>query len=136
MWLISIPTFRNDAAKGHDSLRVFIQTNVAANVQFGVPPDAHIDGNKLTWTRPVATEFFQKWGISPVEVHNTVVVEGRIIKSWSPYYTLRSVARIEKACDTPEGRNVPVFAGTCAEFVQSVRAYTVRLIESGIAPNE
>jgi hypothetical protein len=123
------------ASSGKEGVRRFHETNRAANVQFSLGSNPTIDGNKITTLTTTTIEFFEKVGLSSVEVGNVIIVEGNKIKSFLPYYPLRAVARIDEAC-RERGANIPFFGRPCAEFVDGAKAHTNRLITDGIVKSE
>lgn len=120
---------------GEAGVRHFHEANRAANVQFSLGPNPAVDGDKVTTLTTTTIDFFEKVGLGPVELGNVIIVEGDRVRSFLPYYPLRSVARIDEAC-RERGTNVPFFGRPCSEFVDGARAYTAHLIAEGIARNE
>ena len=120
---------------GKEGVRHFHEANSAANVQFSLGTNPSVDGNKVATRTTTKTDFFEKVGLGTVEVGNVIIVEGNRIKSFLPYYPLRSVVRIDAAC-REHGADVPFFGRPCSEFVDGARAHTTQLIAEGIAGQE
>lgn len=109
--------------------------NRNANVQFSLGADPKVDGNKVTTLTTTTIEFFDKVGLGPVEVGNVIIVDTNRISSFLPYYPLRAVARIDRAC-RERGGGVAFFGRPCAEFVDGASAHTTQLIAEGIVARE
>jgi hypothetical protein len=120
---------------GKEGVRHFHEANRAANVQFSLGANPTIEGNKITTLTTTTIEFFEKVGLSSVEIGVVIIVDGDRIKSFLPYYPLRAVARIDEAC-RERGANVPFFGRPCSEFVDGAKAYTNRLIADGMVKSE
>jgi len=119
---------------GKDSIRRYVESNRAANVQFGLGQNPRVEDKKVLIRATTSIEFFEKVGLGPVEVGNVVIVDGNRIKSLTNYYPLRAVDRIDQACRAhPE---VPFFGRPCSEFVDGARTHTTRLIADGIVAAE
>jgi len=120
---------------GKEGVRHFHEANRAANVQFNLGPNAAVDGNKVTALTTTTIDFFEKVGLGPVEIGNVIIVDGDKIKSFVPFYPLRTVARIDVAC-REHGAGILFFGRPCSEFVDGARAHTTHLIADGIVGKE
>jgi hypothetical protein len=120
---------------GKVGVRHFHEANHAANVQFSLGSNPVVDGNKVTTRTTTTIEFFEKVGLSSVEVANVIIVEGDKIGSFLPFYPLSAVARIDAAY-RDRGADVRFFGRPCAEFVDGARTHTNHPIADGIVGNE
>ena len=110
-------------------MRRFAQALVRENARIEITT-ARVDGNKVVWRNNLTTSFYEKLGIAPIEVIWMVVEGGRITYS-NQYYSLRSVERIERACESPQGQTVQVLGRSCSEAAQRVRAHAEQLLATG-----
>ena len=115
--------------RGRDAMRRFAQALVRENARIEITT-ARVDGNKVVWRNNLTTSFYEKLGIAPIEVIWMVVEGGRITYS-NQYYSLRSVERIERACESPQGQTVQVLGRSCSEAAQRVRAHAEQLLATG-----
>ena len=116
--------------RGRDAMQRFAQTLVRENAKIEITT-ARVEGNKVIWRNNLTTPFYEKLGVAPIEVNAWMVVERGKINYSNQYYTLRSVERIERACDSPEGHNVQVLGRSCSEAAQRVRAHTEQVRAAG-----
>jgi limonene-1,2-epoxide hydrolase len=108
---------------GKHRIRSLIQTNVDAGNHF-VPEDLQALGDGVTWNVTESNSIYKKLGLNLVEMTTVVVVQEGRIKSWTTYFPLDTLARIEQGCAAPQAADVRIFELPCADFVAQARAHT------------
>jgi hypothetical protein len=116
--------------RGRDAMQRFAQTLVRENAKIEITT-ARVEGTKVIWRNNLTTPFYEKLGVAPIDVNAWMVVEGGRISYSNQYYTLRSVERIERACESPQGQTVQVLGRSCSEAARRVRAHTEQVRAAG-----
>ncbi len=108
---------------GTASIRGLIQKNVDAGIHL-VPEDLHAVGNLVAWKVSDSNSVYARLGLKVVELTTRVLVQGGRIKSWTTYFPLDTLGRIEKACAASQVADVQIYDLPCADFVLQARAHT------------
>ncbi len=108
---------------GLASIRSLIQKNVDAGIHL-VPEHLRAAGSRVTWEVSDSNSVYARLGISVVNLTTSVVVQSGRIKSWTTYFPLETLEKIEKACAAPETSDIRLYDLPCADFVRQARAHT------------
>ncbi len=108
---------------GLASIRGLIQKNVDAGIHL-VPENLRAAGSRVTWEVSDSNSVYARLGISVVELTTSVVVQHGRIKSWTTYFPLETLEKIEKACATQQTSDIRLYDLPCADFVRQARAHT------------
>jgi hypothetical protein len=106
-----------------EAIRQFIQTSVNARIHLEVE-NPQVAGDAVTWTDRESTDSLVRLGIAPVEIKIQLVAQGGKIKADTRYYPPKSLARVRRACKTPQAQDVLLFGQSCSEFIQHAKAQT------------
>lgn len=129
------PVFTNTQGvegRGRDAMLRFAQALVRENAKIDIIT-ARVEGNKVIWRNALTTPFYEKLGVAPIEENAWMVVEDGKITYSNQYYPLRSVERIERACESREGQNIQVLGRSCSEAARRLRAHTEKIHAAGTA---
>lgn len=116
--------------RGRDAMLRFAQALVRENAKIDIIT-ARVEGNRVIWRNNLTTPFYEKLGVAPIEVNAWMVVEDGKITYSNQFYPLRSVEKIERACQSPEGQNIQVLGRPCSEAVRRLRAHTEQIHATG-----
>jgi limonene-1,2-epoxide hydrolase len=108
---------------GKHRIRRLIQANVDAGIQL-VPENLQTLSDRVTWNVSESNSIYKKLGLSLVEMTTVVVVQEGRIKSWTTYFPLDVLARIEQGCAARQAAAVRIFDLPCADFVAQARVHT------------
>ncbi len=108
---------------GLASLRSLIQKNVDAGIHL-VPENLRVAGGRVTWEVSDSNSVYARLGMSVVELTTSVVVQSGRIRSWTTYFPLETLTKIEKACAAQQPSDIRLYELPCADFVRQARAHT------------
>ena len=117
--------------RGRDAMLRFAQALVRENAKIDIIT-ARVEGNKVIWRNNLTTSFYEKLGVAPIEVNAWMVVDGGKITYSNQYYPPRSVERIERACESPEGQHIQILGQSCSEAARRLRAHMEQIRSTGI----
>jgi SnoaL-like protein len=118
---------RGRTITGRGSLRRFLQANITAKQQLD-PESVQVVGDKMTWTNRETNDSYRKLNVAPVQIASEMIVRDGMIKSYVGYFPSSEIARIERACATPQGKDVLPNGEPCDRFVEQARAQNARVI--------
>ena len=110
-------------------IRGLIQKNVDAGIHL-VPEDLHAVGDRVTWKVSESNSVYQRLGLRVVEMTTSVIVQSGRIKSWTTYFPLDTLARIEQGCTAPQAADVRLYDLPCADFILRARAHTKAVLST------
>lgn len=116
--------------RGRDAMLRFAQALVRENAKIDIIT-ARVEGNKVIWRNSLTTSFYERLGVAPIEVNAWMVVEGGKITYSNQYYPLRSIERIERACESPEGQHIQVLGQSCSEAARRLRVHMEQIQTTG-----
>jgi len=125
----AITNTRGRRVTGQEDLRRFIQTNIARQTR-QEPESVEAVGDKVTWTNRESNDAYRRLSVAPVQQNSEIVVQGGKIKSWVNYFPSGEIARIERACATPQGQGVLINDQPCTQFIEQAKAQTASVIGS------
>jgi ketosteroid isomerase-like protein len=116
--------------RGRSAMQGFAEALVRENAKIEITT-VRVDGNKVIWRNNLTTPSYQKLGVAPIEVNAWMVVERGRIEYSNQYYTLGSIERIERACESPQGQSTQILGRSCSDAAQRVRAHTEQVRATG-----
>ena len=111
---------------GQDEVAKIIRSSISAHTKNTVLSSQE-EGSRVRSIENETTDFYEKLGVAPVEFINDTIVEGGKIKSHVAYIAPKEIVRLNRACGTPDAKDLLMFGLTCAEFVRLARARTETL---------
>ena len=125
-----ITNTRGRSFVGHESLKRFILGNISRRIK-QEPESIQVVGDRVTWINRESNESYRRLNVAPVQHNSEIVVRGGKIISWVNYFSLIEIARIERACATPQAQGVLLNDQPCSQFVEQAKAQAARVLGTG-----
>jgi hypothetical protein len=117
---------RGRSVIGKENLRRFIEGNIRRKIH-QKPESIQVVGNKVMWINQESNNSYIRLGVAPVQQNSEMLIEGGKIRSLINYFPAKEIARIEKACATPQAQDILLNDQPCDQFIAQAKAQTARV---------